>query len=60
LELLDRFARGAADAAAREDWEELGISIAVMVVATASAFAGPRGVWPRVDSGIDRVISFRL
>ncbi len=36
---------GAAYAAAREDWEELGISIAVMLVATASAFAGPRGVW---------------
>ena len=36
---------GAASAAARENWEELGISIAVMIVATASAFAGPRGVW---------------
>jgi hypothetical protein len=36
---------GAAYAAARENWDELGISIAVMLVATASAFAGPRGVW---------------
>jgi hypothetical protein len=36
---------GAAHAAARENWQELGISIAVMLVATISAFAGPRGVW---------------
>jgi hypothetical protein len=36
---------GAAHAAARENWQQLGISIAVMLVAAASAFAGPRGVW---------------
>jgi hypothetical protein len=36
---------GAARSAMREDWLELGISIAVMVVAAGSAFAGPRGVW---------------
>ena len=36
---------GAASAAARENWAELGIAISVMIVATASAFAGPRGVW---------------
>jgi hypothetical protein len=36
---------GAARSAIREDWLELGISIAVMVVAAGSAFAGPRGVW---------------
>jgi hypothetical protein len=31
--------------AAREDWPGFGIAIAVMVVAAAGAFAGPRGVW---------------
>jgi hypothetical protein len=36
---------GAARAAVREDWHELGISIAVVLVAAGSAFAGPRGVW---------------
>ncbi len=35
----------AARSAIREDWPELGLSIAIMVVATGSAFAGPRGVW---------------
>jgi hypothetical protein len=43
LVVLGTFA--AAHAAARENWQQLGVSIAVMVVATASAFAGPRGVW---------------
>ncbi|MGA2929593.1 MAG: hypothetical protein ABSG43_27105 [Solirubrobacteraceae bacterium] len=36
---------GAARSAAREDWRELGISIAIVLVAAGSAFAGPRGVW---------------
>jgi hypothetical protein len=36
---------GAARSAVREDWRELGISIAIMLVAAGSAFAGPRGVW---------------
>jgi hypothetical protein len=36
---------GAARSAVREDWCELGVSIAVLVVAAGSAFAGPRGVW---------------
>jgi hypothetical protein len=31
--------------AVREDWPSLGMSIAIMVVAAGSAFAGPRGVW---------------
>jgi hypothetical protein len=35
----------AARSAAREDWPGLGISIAIMLVAAGSAFAGPRGVW---------------
>jgi hypothetical protein len=36
---------GAAIAAAREEWPGFGVAIAVAVVATGSAFAGPRGVW---------------
>ncbi len=36
---------GAARSAIREDWHELGISIAIILVAAGSAFAGPRGVW---------------
>ena len=36
---------GAARSAIREDWPELGVSIAVIFVAAGSAFAGPRGVW---------------
>lgn len=36
---------GAARSAIREDWQELGLSVAVIVVAAGSAFAGPRGVW---------------
>lgn len=35
----------AARSAVREDWPGLDVSIAIMVVAAASAFAGPRGVW---------------
>jgi hypothetical protein len=31
--------------AAREDWQGFGIAIAVALVASGSAFAGPRGVW---------------
>jgi hypothetical protein len=36
---------GAARSAAQEDWRNLGISIAIVLVAAVSAFAGPRGVW---------------
>jgi hypothetical protein len=36
---------GAARSAVREDWPELGVSMAVLLVAAGSAFAGPRGVW---------------
>jgi hypothetical protein len=35
----------AARSAVREDWPGLDLSIAIMVVAVGSAFAGPRGVW---------------
>jgi hypothetical protein len=34
-----------ARSAVREDWPELGLSIAIVLVAAGSAFAGPRGVW---------------
>jgi hypothetical protein len=47
---------GAAYAAARENWEQLGVSIAVMLVATASAFAGPRGVWLADGVGLCAVL----
>jgi hypothetical protein len=36
---------GAARSAIREDWQQLGLSIAIVLVAAGSAFAGPRGVW---------------
>jgi len=35
----------AARSAVREDWQGLGLSIAIVLVAAGSAFAGPRGVW---------------
>ena len=35
----------AARSAVREDWPGLGTSIALVLVAAVSAFAGPRGVW---------------
>jgi hypothetical protein len=38
-------ALGAAVASTREDWPGFGVAIAVMIVATGSAFAGPAGVW---------------
>jgi cytochrome bd-type quinol oxidase subunit 2 len=41
----------AAYAAAREDWRQLGVAIAVVVLAIASAFAGPTGVWGVIAVG---------
>jgi len=35
----------AARSAVREDWLDLGLSIAIMLLAAGSAFAGPRGIW---------------
>ncbi len=35
----------AARSAVREDWSGLGLSMAIVLVAAGSAFAGPRGVW---------------
>jgi hypothetical protein len=42
----------AARSAVREDWRDFGISIAVMLVAAGSAFAGPRGVWLSAGVGL--------
>ena len=36
---------GAARSAVREDWHELGLSMAVVLIAAGGAFAGPWGVW---------------
>jgi len=36
---------GAAHSAVRADWPELGLSVAIILVAAGSAFAGPRAVW---------------
>ncbi len=41
---------GAVRSAIREDWPELGLSIAVVLIAAGSAFAGPRGVW--ISNGV--------
>jgi hypothetical protein len=30
---------------ARQDWPAFGVALAIMLVATVGAFAGPRGVW---------------
>lgn len=35
----------AARSAVREDWHELAIAIAILLVAAVSALAGPRGMW---------------
>ena len=38
-------ALGAVNAAGREQWPGFGVGIALMLIAAASAFAGPVGVW---------------
>jgi hypothetical protein len=38
-------AAAAGYAAAREDWQVLGLAIALVAVGAGSAFAGPAGVW---------------
>jgi hypothetical protein len=47
---------GAARSAVREDWHELGLSIAVVLVAAGSPFAGPRGVWLSNGVGLSVVL----
>jgi hypothetical protein len=41
----------AASAAAREDWRQLGLAIAVVALATGAAFAGPVDVWGVIAAG---------
>ena len=47
---------GATIAAAREQWPGFGVAIAVALVATGGAFAGPRGVWLSDAIGVCVVI----
>jgi hypothetical protein len=42
----------AARSAVQEDWRQLGLAIAIVLVAAGSAFAGPRGVWLSNGLGI--------
>ncbi len=42
--------------AAVEDWPGFGVAMAVMLIATGSAFAGPRGVWLADGIGLAVVI----
>lgn len=45
--------------AARENWQELGVSVAVVAVGAGSAFAGPAGVWGVAGVGICAVLVCR-
>jgi hypothetical protein len=54
--LLVLGAFGAARAAAREDFTQLGASVGILLVAAVSAFAGPRGVW--LSNGIGIFVVF--
>jgi hypothetical protein len=47
---------GAAMQAGREFWPGFGVSLAIIVVATAAAFAGPAGVWLADGIGVCVVI----
>jgi hypothetical protein len=49
----------AGDAAARDDWPVLGLSIAVVAVGAGSAFAGPAGVWLVAGVGLCAVLVCR-
>jgi hypothetical protein len=42
---------GAAISAWREDWPTLGVSVAIIAVATGAAFAGPDGCWGVIAIG---------
>jgi hypothetical protein len=46
----------AGHSAAREDWQGLGLAIAIMLVAAGSAFAGPRAVWLSDGVGLGVVL----
>ena len=45
-----------ARSAVQEDWPGFGSAIAIVLVATASAFAGPRGVW--LSDGVGLCVVF--
>jgi hypothetical protein len=47
---------GAVIAASREDWLGFGVGIVVVLVAAASAFAGPAGVWLSDGVGLCAVV----
>lgn len=47
---------GAAVAASREDWLGFSVGIAVVLIAAASAFAGPAGVWLSNGVGLGAVV----
>ncbi len=55
-QLIVMGAIGAAFQAAQEDWPGFGVSIAVMCVATAGAFTGPRGIWLANGVGLAAVV----
>jgi hypothetical protein len=46
----------AGDAAAREDWQVLGIAVVVIALGAGAAFAGPSGVWGVVGVGLFAVV----
>ena len=46
-------------AAARENWQELGVAVAVVAVGAGSAFAGPAGVWGVAGVGLCAVLVCR-
>jgi hypothetical protein len=52
-------AAAAGYSAAREDWQLLGVAIAVVAVGAGSAFAGPAGVWGVAGVGLFAVVVCR-
>jgi membrane protease YdiL (CAAX protease family) len=46
-------------AAAREDWQVLGVTVALVAVGAGSAFAGPAGVWEVAGVGCCAVLVCR-
>jgi hypothetical protein len=46
----------AAHSAVQEDWQGLGLAVAIMLVAAGSAFAGPRAVWLSDGVGLGVVL----
>jgi hypothetical protein len=52
-------AAAAGDAAVREDWQVLGVAVALIAVGAGSAFAGPSGVWGVAGVGCSVVLICR-